>query len=45
MIDPRKLLDSATRLYGDAMDRLWGEFLPTPPANVRALTGSIRRCM
>ena len=37
MIDPQKLLDSATRLYGDAMDRLWGEFLPTPAANVRAL--------
>jgi glyoxylase-like metal-dependent hydrolase (beta-lactamase superfamily II) len=42
MIDPQKLLDSATRLYGDAMDRLWGEFLPTPPANVRALTGGER---
>jgi glyoxylase-like metal-dependent hydrolase (beta-lactamase superfamily II) len=42
MIDPQKLLDSATRLYGDAMDRLWGEFLPTPAANVRALTGGER---
>jgi glyoxylase-like metal-dependent hydrolase (beta-lactamase superfamily II) len=39
MIDPARLLDSATRLYGDAMDRLWGEFLPTPAANVRALAG------
>jgi glyoxylase-like metal-dependent hydrolase (beta-lactamase superfamily II) len=42
MIDPQKLLDSATRLYGDAMDRLWGEFLPTPAGNVRALAGGER---
>lgn len=39
MIDPAKLLDSATRLYGAEMDRLWGEFLPVPAANVRALAG------
>jgi glyoxylase-like metal-dependent hydrolase (beta-lactamase superfamily II) len=42
MIDPQKLLDSARRLYGDAMDRLWGEFLATPSANVRALAGGER---
>lgn len=42
MIDPQKLIDSATRLYGDAMDRLWGEFLPLPSANVRALAGGER---
>lgn len=30
MADPSKLLASATRIYGDAMDRLWGEFLPVP---------------
>ncbi|MCL4846449.1 MAG: MBL fold metallo-hydrolase [Acidobacteria bacterium] len=39
MIDPTKLLDSATRLYGNDMDRLWGEFLAVPAANVRALAG------
>lgn len=39
LIDPRRLLDSATRLYGDQMDRLWGEFLAVPEANVRALSG------
>lgn len=39
LVDPQKLLDSANRLYGDAMARLWGEFLPTPAANVRALAG------
>jgi glyoxylase-like metal-dependent hydrolase (beta-lactamase superfamily II) len=28
MIDPSKLLASATRIYGDRMDRLWGAFEP-----------------
>ena len=32
MIDPAKLLASATRLYGDQMDALWGAFLPVPAA-------------
>jgi glyoxylase-like metal-dependent hydrolase (beta-lactamase superfamily II) len=39
LIDPAKLLDSATRLYGADMDRLWGEFLAVPAANVKALDG------
>jgi glyoxylase-like metal-dependent hydrolase (beta-lactamase superfamily II) len=39
MIDPAKLLASARRLYGDAMERLWGEFLPVPAENVSALAG------
>jgi glyoxylase-like metal-dependent hydrolase (beta-lactamase superfamily II) len=39
LIDPSKLLASATRLYGEDMDRLWGEFLPVPPGQVRALRG------
>ena len=30
MFNPEKLVASATRLYGDAMDRLWGEILPVP---------------
>ena len=30
MIDPTKLLTSAGRIYGDQMERLWGEFLPVP---------------
>jgi len=42
LVDPGKLLDSAARLYGDAMDRLWGAVLPVPAANVRALTGGER---
>ena len=39
MTDPAKLLASATRLYGDDMDRLWGEVLPVPAENIRALSG------
>ena len=42
MVDPSKLLASATRLYGDDMDRLWGEFLPVPESNVRTLAGGER---
>jgi glyoxylase-like metal-dependent hydrolase (beta-lactamase superfamily II) len=30
MINPEKLLASATRIYGDRMESLWGEFLPVP---------------
>ncbi len=30
MLDPEKLLNSATRIYGPLMDQLWGEFLPVP---------------
>lgn len=30
MIDPANLIRSATRIYGDDMERLWGEFLPVP---------------
>jgi len=40
MIDPARLIASATRLYGEAaMERLWGEFLPVPATNVRPLRG------
>ena len=42
MADPGKLLHSATRLYGDDMDRLWGEFLPVPEANLQVLVGGER---
>jgi glyoxylase-like metal-dependent hydrolase (beta-lactamase superfamily II) len=42
LVDPAKLLDSASRLYGDAMARLWGAVLPVPAANVRALAGGER---
>jgi glyoxylase-like metal-dependent hydrolase (beta-lactamase superfamily II) len=39
LIDPSKLLASAERLYGDQMERLWGEIVPVPEANVKALSG------
>jgi len=42
MINPARLLESAQRLYGDQMDRLWGEFLPVPAENVSALSGGER---
>lgn len=39
MIDPARLLESAHRLYGDDMDRLWGEFVAVPEGQIRTLTG------
>lgn len=30
MLNPEKLLASASRIYGDRMDTLWGEFLSVP---------------
>jgi len=42
MADPAKLLASATRLYGDDMDRLWGRFEPVPSANLTVLEGGER---
>jgi glyoxylase-like metal-dependent hydrolase (beta-lactamase superfamily II) len=37
LIDPAKLVASATRLYGDDMDRLWGKFSAIAPERVRIL--------
>jgi glyoxylase-like metal-dependent hydrolase (beta-lactamase superfamily II) len=42
MADPTKLIASATRLYGSAMDRLWGEFAPVPPHVMTTLRGGER---
>jgi glyoxylase-like metal-dependent hydrolase (beta-lactamase superfamily II) len=39
LIDPEKLLASATRLYGADMERLWGEVLPVPGERIRSLAG------
>jgi glyoxylase-like metal-dependent hydrolase (beta-lactamase superfamily II) len=38
LIDPTKLLASATRIYGDQMGPLWGEVAPVPAGRVVALT-------
>ena len=42
LVDPSKLLASAARLYGDEMERLWGEVAPVPAERVRVLTGGER---
>jgi glyoxylase-like metal-dependent hydrolase (beta-lactamase superfamily II) len=45
MIDPAKLLASATRIYGDRMDLLWGAFEPCPSDRVVTLAdGAELRC-
>ena len=42
MADPGKLMASAARLYGDRMDRLWGEFAAVPAKNLTVLAGGER---
>jgi glyoxylase-like metal-dependent hydrolase (beta-lactamase superfamily II) len=42
MLNPDKLVASAARLYGDAMDRLWGEVLPVPASAMTVLAGKER---
>ncbi|MBV9338812.1 MAG: MBL fold metallo-hydrolase [Solirubrobacterales bacterium] len=36
---PERLLDSARKLYGEDMNRLWGDMVPVPEANLRVLRG------
>jgi len=42
LIDPSKLVASARRAWGAAMDQLWGSVLPVPPARMHALRGGER---
>src|SRR3954453_5610246 len=42
LVDPAKLIASATRLYGDEMERVWGEIAPVPEENLRVLSGGER---
>ncbi len=37
LIDPSRLIASATRIYGDEMDTLWGELLPIPGDQLTSL--------
>lgn len=37
LVDPSKLIDSARMVYGDLMDKLWGDMLPAPADRVIAL--------
>jgi glyoxylase-like metal-dependent hydrolase (beta-lactamase superfamily II) len=39
LIDPAKLLESASRLYGEQMGELWGELLPVPRERIKVLVG------
>ena len=39
MINPERLLASASRLYGEDMGPFWGEFLAVPAARIRELAG------
>ena len=40
LADPERLVASARRLYGEDFDRLWGEVVAVPEANLRVLEGS-----
>ncbi len=37
LADPERLLSSAERIYGDAMDRLWGETKPVPDDQIESI--------
>ena len=37
MLNPEKLIASATRIYGDRMNSLWGQFLPVPENKLRVV--------
>jgi glyoxylase-like metal-dependent hydrolase (beta-lactamase superfamily II) len=45
LIDPTKLVASATRIYGDEMERLWGEFAPIVAERVRILQDGDSICV
>jgi glyoxylase-like metal-dependent hydrolase (beta-lactamase superfamily II) len=42
LADPTRLLDSAGRLYGADLHRLWGDVLPVPAGNLKPLKGGER---
>ena len=39
MVDPSKLVKSATRIYGERMEELWGEIRPAPEDRLVSLSG------
>jgi len=39
LVDPARLVASATRIYGEDFARLWGVVVPVPADRVRVLTG------
>lgn len=39
LADPTRLIDSATRIYGERMAEFWGEIVPVPAERITALEG------
>jgi glyoxylase-like metal-dependent hydrolase (beta-lactamase superfamily II) len=39
LVAPERLIDSARRLWGDDMERLWGEIAPVPETNLHIVDG------
>jgi glyoxylase-like metal-dependent hydrolase (beta-lactamase superfamily II) len=39
LVDPTRLYESARRVWGEDMERLWGEMVPVPEDNLEVLTG------
>ncbi len=37
LVDPAKLIESATRIFGAEMEKLWGRIAPVPEQNVRVV--------
>ena len=37
LLDPTRLVESATRIFGDDMEKLWGRIAPVPSQNMRVL--------
>jgi glyoxylase-like metal-dependent hydrolase (beta-lactamase superfamily II) len=42
LVDPSKLIASATRIYGEMMDTLWGDLLPVPAERITVLADGDR---
>lgn len=42
LVAPSRLMESARRLYGEDMDRLWGEMIAVPESQLRILRGGER---
>lgn len=42
LVDPAKLVRSAAMLYGDQMERMWGDILPVPAERIQTLSGGER---
>ncbi|HEY3662395.1 MAG TPA: MBL fold metallo-hydrolase, partial [Chthoniobacterales bacterium] len=40
LVDPARLMESATRIFGDQMQRLWGEMRPIPADQVQMTNDS-----